>query len=73
MRRGRASFSDEVEGFWQEREFVCFVSSLSFCHEKATVALCLNESAPAQELSISKFSDCFFDFVPMNLLLVRNH
>jgi len=44
----------------KHRSFVCllFVPSLSSCHEKATVAL---------------FSGCFFDFLPLNLLLVRSH
>jgi len=27
----------------------------------------------AEELSISAFSGCFFDFLPLNLLLVRSH
>jgi len=30
----------------------------------------LDESAPAWELSISEFFGCFFDFLPLNLLLV---
>jgi len=33
----------------------------------------LNEFAPVYELSISEFSGCFFDFLPLNLLLVRSH
>jgi len=33
----------------------------------------LDESAPASELSISEFSSCFFDFLPLNLRLVRSH
>jgi len=33
----------------------------------------LDESTPAQELSNSEFSVCFFDFLPLNLLLVRGH
>jgi len=33
----------------------------------------LDESEPAQELSISEFSVCLFDFLSLNLLLVRSH
>jgi len=33
----------------------------------------LEESAPAQELSIPEFSGCFFDFLSVNLLIVRSH
>jgi len=33
----------------------------------------LYESVPASELSISEFSSCFFDFLPLNLQLVQSH
>jgi len=62
--------------------FVCFVPSLSSCHEKATVTLGLylvwTKPHLLKELSIFEFSNCFFAFSVLTteftcLLLVQSH
>jgi len=53
--------------------FVCFIFILnSVTRKRRTVALYLDESVLAEELSISEFFGCFFDFIPLNLL-VQSH
>jgi len=48
-----------------------FVLSLFSCHEKSTVALYFGRIITRLGVAYSNFSGCFFDFLPVNLLLVR--
>jgi len=51
--------------------FVCFVPSLSCCHEKATVALYFGRIRT--RLGVFQVFRLFSCFLPLNLLLVRSH
>jgi len=53
--------------------FVCLFHLYPPVTRKRRWRYILDEFAPALEFSISKFSGCFFDFLPLNLLLVRSH
>jgi len=53
--------------------FVCLFHLYPPVTRKRRRRYILDESAPAQKFSISFFFNSFFDFLPLNLLLVRNH
>jgi len=55
--------------------FVCclFVPSLSSCYEKATVALYFGRIRTRLGVVYFQALRLFFDFLPLNLLLVRSH
>jgi len=50
-----------------------FAPSLSSCHEKATVALYFGRIRTCLGVVHFKFFSCIFDFLRLNLLLVRSH
>jgi len=56
------------------RKIVCLIvlfHLLTSCHKRVKVRYNLEESAPAEKLSIFAFCGWFFDFLPLNLLLVE--
>jgi len=52
---------------------VCFLPALSFCHGKATVALYFGRIRTRLGVVHFGFFRLFFDFLLLNLLLVRSH
>jgi len=52
--------------------FVCSIFILLSRESDCGAILWANPHS-LKELSIFEFSDCFFDFLPLNLLLVRSH